>query len=71
VALLAPAGTPMPLVDALHREVDGVDHARDAPTLCLEGAEAMPLKRSELEKLIADDTVEWAQLAKQTGIKAE
>jgi hypothetical protein len=24
-----------------------------------------------LEKLIADDTVKWAQLAKQTGIKAE
>ena len=36
-----------------------------------EGAEAMPLKRSELDKLIADDTVKWAQLAKQTGIKAE
>ena len=71
-ALLAPAGTPMPLVDALHREVNAVlttpeMHQRFAS----EGAEAMPLKRSELEKLIADDTVKWAQLAKQTGIKAE
>ena len=71
-ALLAPAGTPMHLVDALHREVNAVlatpeMHQRFASG----GAEAMPLKRSELEKLIADDTVKWAQLAKQTGIKAE
>jgi len=29
------------------------------------------MSRPEFERLLADDSAKWAQLAKQTGIKAE
>ena len=70
--LLAPAGTPAPMVEFWHREVNAVLASSEIKTrLASEGAEATPVGRTEFEKLLSEDTAKWAQLAKLTGIKAE
>jgi len=70
--LLAPAGTPAPLLEFWHREVNAVLASSEIKTrLASEGAEATPVGRTEFEKLLSEDTAKWAQLAKLTGIKAE
>ncbi len=70
--LLAPAGTPQAFVDLVHKEVNAsLASPEMVKRFAAEGAEAWPMSRAEFERLLADDSSKWAQLAKQTGIKAE
>ncbi|MEI6769085.1 MAG: tripartite tricarboxylate transporter substrate-binding protein, partial [Betaproteobacteria bacterium] len=70
--LLAPAGTPAGFVDMVHKEVNAsLSSPEMIKRFSAEGAEAWPMSRQEFERLLADDSAKWAQLAKQTGIKAE
>jgi tripartite-type tricarboxylate transporter receptor subunit TctC len=70
--LLAPAGTPLNLIDTLNRETNA---ALAEPELkkrfAGEGADPMPMSRSEFEKLMVDETAKWAKVARETGIKIE
>jgi tripartite-type tricarboxylate transporter receptor subunit TctC len=62
----------MSFVENLHNEVNASLTAPDIiKRFQAEGAEAWPMTRTEFEKTLAEDTAKWAQLAKQTGIKAE
>ena len=71
-ALLAPTGTPSAFVELLHREANAVlADAEMKKRFTNEGAEAMPMTRPEFEKFLATETVKWAKIAKETGIKAE
>jgi tripartite-type tricarboxylate transporter receptor subunit TctC len=70
--LLAPAGTPLNLIDTLNRETNA---ALAEPELkkrfAGEGADPMPMSRPEFEKLMVDETAKWAKVARETGIKIE
>ncbi len=70
--LLAPAGTPLNLIDVLNRETNA---ALAEPELkkrfAGEGADPMPMSRLEFEKLMVDETAKWAKVARETGIKIE
>ena len=71
-AILAPSGTPLPIVEALHRDINSVlGSAQMKQHLENEGAETVSLSRAELEKLIKDEINKWSVIAKKTGIKAE
>ena len=71
-AILAPSGTPLPIVEALHRDINSVlGTTQMKQHLENEGAETVSLSRAELEKLIKDEINKWSVIAKKTGIKAE
>ena len=70
--LLAPAGTPISLVDRLNREANAALAEPDMKKrFAGEGADPMPMSRAEFEKLMADETAKWAKVARETGIKIE
>ena len=70
--LLAPAGTPVSLVDRLNREANAALAEPDMKKrFAGEGADPMPMSRPEFEKLMAEETAKWAKVALETGIKIE
>jgi tripartite-type tricarboxylate transporter receptor subunit TctC len=70
--LLAPAGTPISLVDRLNREANAALAEPDMKKrFAGEGADPMPMSRPEFEKLMAEETAKWAKVARETGIKIE
>jgi tripartite-type tricarboxylate transporter receptor subunit TctC len=70
--LLAPAGTPISLVDRLNRETNAALAEPDMKKrFAGEGADPMPMTRPEFEKLMSDETGKWAKVARETGIKIE
>ncbi len=70
--ILAPAGTPMNIVDQLHQAINASLASADIKKrFDNEGAEAMPMTRANFKKFMADETNKWAKVARETGIKAE
>jgi tripartite-type tricarboxylate transporter receptor subunit TctC len=70
--LLAPAGTPVSLVDRLNREANAALAEPDMKKrFAGEGADPIPMSRPEFEKLMAEETAKWAKVARETGIKIE
>jgi len=70
--LLAPAGTPMPLIQRLNREVV---KALDAPEvrerLLAQGAEPMPGTPEAFASFMQEEMAKWAPVVKQAGIKLD
>lgn len=70
--ILAPAGTPIDLVDQLHKAINASLVSPDIKKrFDNEGAETMPMTRANFKKFMADETTKWAKVARETGIKAE
>jgi tripartite-type tricarboxylate transporter receptor subunit TctC len=70
--IVAPAGTPAPVIARLQREIDAVLVAAETrKRLELEGAEAFRLSPAQFGELLASETAKWSQVVKQAGIKAE
>ena len=72
LALMAPAGTPQPVIDRLHREIVTVVQAADTREL-LDKAGAEPLTSSpaELAALVRDGVAKYAKIIKTAGVKPE
>ncbi len=70
--LLAPAGTPMPIIQKLNREVV---KALDAPEvrerLLAQGAEPMPGTPEAFASFMQEEMAKWAPVVKQAGIKLD
>ena len=70
--ILAPAGTPRPVIDRLHRElVKVVQSPEFGQILTREGATAVGNTPAELDAIIRADIAKWAKIVKESGIKAE
>jgi tripartite-type tricarboxylate transporter receptor subunit TctC len=70
--LLAPAGTPEPIVATLQREIAkmlATDEAR--ARLDAMGAEPSPSTSEEFARIIRADTAKWAKIVKDTGASAD
>lgn len=71
-ALLAPTGTPEPIVAALH---DACNASLNDPSMKdrfeKEGASPMPMSRADFARLMAEETVRWANVARETSIKVD
>ena len=70
--ILAPAGTPKPVIDRLHRELVKVVHSPEfGQILTREGATEVGNTPAELDAIIRADIAKWAKIVKESGIKAE
>jgi len=70
--ILAPAGTPAPILDRLHRELSAVlDSPETRKRFELEGAEVVRMSPPEFANFVAQETVKWTRVVKDAGIKAE
>jgi tripartite-type tricarboxylate transporter receptor subunit TctC len=70
--ILAPAGTPQPVIDRLHAELAAiVASAETKKRLETEGAEGRQMSQADFGRFIADETTKWARVVKEAGIRAE
>jgi tripartite-type tricarboxylate transporter receptor subunit TctC len=70
--IVAPAGTPQPIVDKLHDTIAGLlDSAATKKFLDNEGAAPMHMSSAEFGKFIEAEIAKWGPVVKQAGMKAE
>jgi tripartite-type tricarboxylate transporter receptor subunit TctC len=70
--VLAPAGTPRPIIDRLHAEVAKALQQREVrEKLSTDGAEAVGNTPEQFGAYIRAETDKWAKVVKAAGIKAE
>jgi tripartite-type tricarboxylate transporter receptor subunit TctC len=69
---LAPAETPLAIVERLHQEVAAVQASAETKRrFDTEGAEAREMSPAEFGAFIAAETAKWARVVKEAGISAE
>src|SRR5437867_856636 len=70
--IVAPAGTPRPVIVRLHRELSVIlASAETKKRFETEGGEAAQMSPEEFGRFIASETVKWAKVVKEAGIKPE
>ena len=70
--LLAPAGTPRPVIDRLNRTVGQILEAKDvAERLQAQGAEPMRGTPEAFAAFMREEMAKWAPVVRQAGVKAE
>ncbi len=70
--ILAPAGTPAPVIEKLHRDLTRVLASRETEKRFeTEGAEVVRMTPAEFGGFISAELVKWSRVAREVGIKAE
>jgi tripartite-type tricarboxylate transporter receptor subunit TctC len=70
--ILAPAGTPKPIIDRLNRALVEVIHSAEfGKVLVREGATPVGNSPAELDAIIRADLEKWAKIIQESGIKAQ
>jgi tripartite-type tricarboxylate transporter receptor subunit TctC len=70
--LLAPAGTPRPVIDRLNREtVKALESADVREKLLAQGAEPMPGPPEAFGAFMREEMAKWAPVVKQAGVKLD
>jgi tripartite-type tricarboxylate transporter receptor subunit TctC len=72
LGLMAPVGTPQPIVDKLNAEVNKVLSKPEVKEAWLkQGAEPLMMSPSEFDKYLRGDIEKWAEVIKSAGIKVQ
>jgi tripartite-type tricarboxylate transporter receptor subunit TctC len=72
LSVMAPAGTPAPVVDRLHKEIVAAIASPDAAdALSKAGAEPITSTPAELAAMVKDGVDKYAKVVKQAGVKPE
>jgi tripartite-type tricarboxylate transporter receptor subunit TctC len=72
LGLMAPAGTPKPVVDKLNAEVVKVlNSAEIKESWSKQGAAPMPMSPAEFDRFLRADIEKWGKLVKATGMKVD
>ena len=72
LGIMAPAGTPRPVLDRLNAEIGKIVSRPDVKKAWNEqGAEPMSMTIPEFEKYLNDDIAKWAKVVKQSGAKPD
>jgi tripartite-type tricarboxylate transporter receptor subunit TctC len=72
IGLMAPAGTPKPVIDLLNAEIGKVMNRTDVKEAwAKQGAVPMPMSPAEFDKYLRADIEKWARVVKVSGAKAE
>ena len=72
LGLMAPAGTPRPVLEKLNAEVNRIINAPDVKeTWARQGAVPMGMPVDEFGKFLREDIAKWAKLVKATGMKVD
>ena len=70
--IVVPAGTPQSVIDRLHKELTAVVSSTETKKRFEnEGAEPLSMSPEEFGRFIAAETVKWARVVKEAGIRAE
>ena len=71
--ILAPAGTPRPIIDRLHAEIVKAIKLPDVNKVLTEaqGMDVVALSPEATQKWIVDNMTRWGKVVKENGIKAE
>jgi tripartite-type tricarboxylate transporter receptor subunit TctC len=70
--VLAPAGTPRPIIERLHREFSAIlTSSETKKRFESEGAEAVQMTPDEFGRFLAVETKKWAEVVKGVGIRGE
>jgi tripartite-type tricarboxylate transporter receptor subunit TctC len=70
--IVAPAGTPKPIIDKLHDTIAGLlDSAQTKKFLDNEGAAPVHMSSAEFGTFIASELAKWGPVVKKAGMKAE
>ena len=70
--ILAPAGTPPPVLDRLYKEISAILESPDTrKRFELEGAEAARMTSAEFAAFVTQETQKWTRVVKDAGIKPE
>jgi tripartite-type tricarboxylate transporter receptor subunit TctC len=70
--ILAPPGTPKPIIDKLNAEINRIVQTPEMKEFFLrEGAEPAQMKPAEFAQYIAGEITRWKQIAARAGIKAD
>jgi tripartite-type tricarboxylate transporter receptor subunit TctC len=72
IGIVAPAGTPAPIIERLHKEISLMQESPEAlKQFANEGADVMRMSSVEFGKFIASETAKWGRVVKEAGIKAQ
>jgi tripartite-type tricarboxylate transporter receptor subunit TctC len=72
IGIVAPAGTPAPIVEQLHKEISLMQDTPEVQKqLTNQGADIMRMSSAEFGKFVASETAKWGRVVKEAGIKAE
>ena len=72
LGLMAPAGTPRPILEKLNAEVNKIINAPDVKeTWAKQGAVPMGMSVDEFGKFLHEDIAKWSKLVKATGMKVD
>jgi tripartite-type tricarboxylate transporter receptor subunit TctC len=70
--VVAPAGTPKPVIDRLHHELSMILATSETKKRFeSEGGEAVQMSSEDFGKFIVSETAKWAKVVKEAGIKPE
>ncbi len=70
--IVVPAGTPRSIIDRLHKDLTAVVASTETKKRFeTEGAEPLSMSPDEFGRFIAAETVKWARVVKDAGIRAE
>jgi tripartite-type tricarboxylate transporter receptor subunit TctC len=71
LGIMAPAGTPKPIVDKLNAEINKVIARPDVrEAWAKQGAVPLTMSAAEFDKYLRDDIEKWAKVVQASGIKA-
>jgi len=72
IGIVAPAGTPAPIIEKLHQEISA---ALDSPEVqkqfSSEGAEIVRMSSAEFGDFMVNELAKWGRVIKEAGIKAQ
>ena len=72
LGLMAPAGTPRPVLDRLSAEVNKIVSAPEVKEAwAKQGAQPMGMTVEQFDKFLRADVQKWSKLVKETGMKVE
>ena len=70
--ILAPAGTPKPIIERLNRELVKIIRSPDlSPALVSEGATAIGNTPAEFDAIIRADIAKWAKIIKEGKMRGQ
>ena len=70
--IVAPAGTPQPIVDRLYRDIQDVLKSPElTAAFAREGAAAVTMSTAEFGKYMEDEMAKWARVVKEGNIRAQ
>ena len=72
IGVVAPAGTPEPIVERLHKEISAILDSPEVQKLfASEGADIVHMSTAQFGAYIASEIEKWGRVVKQAGIKAQ